>query len=131
MPFPVDKKFIIETEAKLGMQFPQAYRVRMLRDNGGELSINGDGWQLHPFFDTSDRKRIARTCNDITRETKEAREWRGFPANAVAIGTNGTGDRLVFLPEPDSSILQDHPFIWLHETGELVPASISFEEDHP
>jgi hypothetical protein len=128
MPFPVAEQFIAETERKLGASFPQAFRERMSRSNGGELSTADEVWQLYPFFDTSDRKRLSRTSNDIVRETASARQSFGFPAEAIAIGANGCGDHLVFLPTPGSTVLQPQPFIWLHETGELQPTNISFDD---
>ena len=100
----------------------------MSRNNGGELSTDNDDWQLYPFFDTSDRERISRTSNDIARETTTARQWRGFPADAIAIAGNGSGDHLIFLPVPGSTTLQPQPFIWLHETAELQPTDISFDD---
>ena len=128
MPFPVAELFIAETERKLGVSFPAAFRARMGRNNGGELSSAEDDWELYPFFDTSDRKRLSRTSNDIVRETASAREWRGFPPEAIAIAANGCGDQLVFLPVPGSTTLQPQPFIWLHETAELQPTDISFDD---
>ena len=129
MPFPVAEQFIAETERKLGVSFPTAFRTRMSRNNGGELLTDEDDWQLHPVFDTSDRKRLSRTSNDIVRETASAREWHGFPAEAVAIAANGSGDRLVLLPTtPGSTALQPQPFIWLHETGEIQPTEIFFDD---
>jgi hypothetical protein len=128
MPFPVAEQYIAEAERKLGVSFPPAFRTRMSRDNGGELSTDEDDWQLFPFFDTSDRKRIARTANDIVRETASARNWRGFPPAAIAIAANGLGDKLVFLPTAGSTMLQPQPFVWLHETGELQPTQIRFDD---
>jgi hypothetical protein len=127
MPFPVAEQFIVDTECKLGVSFPESFRARMTRDNGGELSTDDDDWQLYPFLDTSDRKRLSRTSNDIVRETTSARQWRGFPPEAVAIASNGCGDQLVLIPSPGSTALQSQPFIWLHETGELQPTEISFD----
>ena len=128
MPFPVAQEFIAETERKLGVSFPEAFRARMSRNNGGELSTDDDDWQLYPFFDTSDLKRIPRTSNHIARETTMARQWRGFPPEAIAVAANGSGDHLVFLPAPGTSTLQPQPFIWLHETSELKPTNISFDD---
>lgn len=128
MPFPVAEQFITETERQLGVSFPIAFRTRMGRNNGGELSTDHDDWQLYPFFDTSDRKRLARTANHIARETASARQWPGFPAEAIAIGSNGGGDQLVFIPTSGSATLQPHPFVWLHETGELQSTDISFDD---
>ena len=103
MPFPVDESAILSAEKKLGVRFPEAFRVKMMSENGGELKTETEDWLLHPFFDTSSKKRLKRTCNDIVRETASAQEWYGFPGNAIAIGTNGCGDQLVFLRETDGS----------------------------
>ena len=127
MPFPVAEQFIAATERKFGVSFPPGFRARMSSQNGGVLSTDEDDWQLYPFFDTSDRKHLSRTCNDIVRETITAREWRDFPPEGIAIADNGSGDYLVFLPLPGSTMLQANPFIWLHESGELVATNISFE----
>jgi hypothetical protein len=94
MPFPLDSKFVDETERKLGVTFPSMFRGRMLKDNGGSVQAGDDDWQLFPFFDDTDRKRVGRTANDIVRETTRAREWPNFPPGAVAIASNGTGDLL-------------------------------------
>jgi len=93
MPFPVDIKYVTEAERKLGVEFPAAFVIRMVKNNGGELSTPTECWELYPFLDSSDRKRRKRTCNDIVLETRKARDWPDFPADVVAIGGNGTGDR--------------------------------------
>ena len=95
MPSAVERTFIEHAEQKLGAPLPPAYVERMVRMHGGTLDVDGDDWQLSPILDESDVKRIARTCNDILRETKEARAWAGFPTDALAIATNGAGDLLV------------------------------------
>jgi SMI1/KNR4 family protein SUKH-1 len=118
MPFPVDQSYVKATEAKLGVVFPRGFVSRMLRDNGGEVSVDGEGWWLYPFLDTSDKTRLKRTCNDIVRETVSAREWHGFPENGIAIASNGSGDQLVLLPSATQPThLQDAIFVWDHETG--------------
>ena len=117
MPFPVDERFIVETEKKLGVRFPVSFRLKMMEENGGDVITDPDEWQLHPFFDTSDKTRIKRTCNDIVRETASARVWTGFPQTAVAIGSNGSGDQLILLPSQGTTALQEAVFWWDHETG--------------
>ena len=120
MPFPIDIKFITDTEGKLGVKFPPSYVVRMVKANGGTLAAPPECWQLYPIFDSSDRTRLKRTCNDVVRETKAARDWPGFPPDAVAIGSNGGGDQLVFVPRVDApDLLADEVYWWDHETGEL------------
>ena len=129
MPFPVDAKFIDETEGKLGVTFPSMFRGRMMKDNGGDITAGDDDSQLFPFFDNSDRKRLARTANDIVRETTQAREWPNFPAGAVAIASNGGGDLLVFLPKGDApSQLAPEVYRWDHEEGEVEKVADSFDE---
>jgi hypothetical protein len=118
--FPVDIKFINEAEVKLGVKFPAPFVLRMAQNNGGEVVASRDSWELHPFLDTSDRKRLKRTCNDIVHETKVAREWPRFPEKAIAIGSNGGGDRLVLLPRADDATVLGSVYWWDHETGELV-----------
>jgi SMI1 / KNR4 family (SUKH-1) len=118
MPFPVDPKFIDQAEAKLGVKFPDAYRAGMTKLNGGEISTQEELWQLHPFFDTSDKKRLKRTANDIVRETVAAKNWTGFPEGAVVIASSQGGDLAVLFPgECDRKALKDVVYCWNHETG--------------
>ena len=120
MPFPVDIKYIHEAEAKLGVKFPAAFVVKMTKRNGGSLKMGSDRWELFPFMDSSDRKRLSRTCNDIVRETKNSNDWPDFPPNAVAIGANNSGDKLILVPQEESPRHLSHEiFWWDHETGEV------------
>jgi len=119
MPFPVDEKYIVATEQKLGVTFPASFRSKMIKENGGEVDTPPDTWQLFPFYDTSDKGRIKRTCNDIVRETASAKQWAGFPSGAIAIGANGCGDKLVLMPSAPPTKLQDAVFWWDHETRQL------------
>ncbi|MEM9079099.1 MAG: SMI1/KNR4 family protein [Verrucomicrobiota bacterium] len=118
MPFPVDLKFIEQAEEKLGVNFPDSFRAGMSELNGGEIETDEDLWQIHPFFDTSDKKRLRRTANDIVRETASAKDWTGFPDHAVAIASGQSGDIALLLPDgDDKSSLQDVVYAWDHETG--------------
>jgi hypothetical protein len=128
MPFPVDEKYIINAEDKLGVKFPQSFRQKMMNCNGGEVETPPDVWQLYPFFDTSDKKRLKRTCNDITRETANAQKWDGFPDTAVAIGSNGGGDLLIFMHGKSDNCLQNVVFWWDHETGTVSKTANDFSE---
>jgi hypothetical protein len=112
MAFPVDKSRIDDEEVKLGKKLPALLRARLGRENGGELRAAGEVWWLHPVWDATDRRTIARTANHIARETESARGWAGFPEGAIAIAENGSGDRLILLDE------EIH--IWDHETGEAT-----------
>ena len=126
MAFPIDQTFIDRAAQKLGIRFPLSYIAHMQRSNGGDVEVEGDDWQLIPIFDDSDKARLKRTCNDIVRETKLAREWRGFPPSAVAIASNGAGDMLVLLPDPSGEQLAEVVYSWDHETGELKAIADNF-----
>ena len=105
MPFPVERRFIEDTERELGVQFPDAFKKKMMLMNGSEVSVASEVWQLFPFWDKSDSKRLSRTCNHIGLETKNAKSSLSFPAEAIAIATNGAGDHLVFIPTFPGSAL--------------------------
>lgn len=130
MPFPVDIKWITQTELKLGVRFPASFVTAMAKMNGGAVRTRIDHFQLFPFFDGSDRKRIQRTCSSIDRETITARkDWCGFPPDAVVIGVNGGGDLLVLIPMPDhSDTLQHSVYWWDHETGEIERVADDFSD---
>ena len=129
MPFPVDITAVREAERRLGVALPAGFIDRMMRNNGGEVAIEEEEWSLHPFLDTSDAKQLKRTEYDIVRGTADAREWDVFPSGGVAIASNGMGDQLVFLPDPQGSgKLQPPVFMWSHETGQLDAVAKDFGE---
>lgn len=129
MPFPVDIKFIIETEKQLDLEFPNNFKSKMIKENGGELITEEDNWQLFPFFDKADNKRISRTCNHIILETKQAQSWDNFPGNGIAIGSNGCGDLLLLLPTSENDKkLGEEIYMWFHETGEIEIIASTIEE---
>jgi|TARA_R110002126_G_scaffold288097_1_gene441408 hypothetical protein len=126
MPFPVDEKFISKAEFELEIKFPLCFCERMKLSNGGSVEVGKDVFNLMPFYDTSDKKRIKRTCNSIVHETKSARENYGFPKDLVIIGENGGGDFLVFKINETQEV-SNTVYWWDHETEELVFAAKSFE----
>ena len=129
MPFPIDEKYIHETETELGLELPEKFKQKMIIENGGEIFTNEDDWQIYPFYDKSDNNRISRTCNHIGLETKQAKEWDNFPANAIAIATNGCGDHLILLPiNNNNKKLSDEIYFWFHETGEIIKIAESIDE---
>ena len=130
MPFPVDIEWITHTEGKLGVRFPASFVTEMLKMNGGTVRTRIDAFELFPFYDASDRKRIQRTCGSIDRQTTNARrDWDRFPPDAVAIGSNGSGDFLVLIPTPEhSSVLQSSICWWDHETGEVEHLADDFSD---
>ncbi len=124
MAFTTDIKCIETAERALGVSLPTAWRRRLLSSNGGELFLVEEDWTVFPVFDTSDRKKASRTANDIVRENRSAREWRGFPLAAIAVAGNGCGDYLVFLPSQSSAgVLDDKLLLWSHETCALSVVS--------
>lgn len=129
MPFPLDSQYIQAAERKLGITFPSMFRGKMTHSNGGTVYVLGDSWMLYPFLDSSDKKRLARTCNDIVRETQKIRQWSNFPAGGVAIATNGAADQLVLLPKAEAKAeLDPAVFWWDHETGEVQKVADDFAE---
>jgi hypothetical protein len=129
VPFSTSDEFIRQAEEQLGIRLPQDFRDYLLSSNGGELGAAGDDWQIHPVFDSSDRKHASRTASHIVRETQQARDWSGFPPNAVAFANNGGGDFLVFLPSSKASgVLDEAVYVWRHETRDVMRLAASFKE---
>lgn len=126
MPFNLSEEQLVQTEKELGCTLPNEYREAMKSDNGGEAQTEEDDWEFYPIKDTSDKKRISRTCNHIIMETESCKGFGNFPENALAIAGNGMGDQMVFIK--DSGQYQSTVYLWLHETGELQELAASFGE---
>ena len=118
--FPVSEHLLRAAEQELGVSLLPAHRARLARNNGGEVECVDDVWQLHPVWDDTDRKRAARTASHIAHETREARRWKNFPSDGIAIAGNGTGDRLLF--RRDAGVVE----FWDHETGECSPVDVDW-----
>ena len=117
MPFDLSEEQLEATESETGATFPDAYRQRMLRSNGGEVAAKSDYWNLIPLRDTSDRKRLSHTANHVLVETKSFSEFLTWHENAYAIAENGTGDALVMFRDGDR--FEPQVFYWCHEDGAL------------
>ena len=127
MAFPTTEEHLRRAEHELGLTLPLPHRARLLLENGGEVDAADDTWELFPVQDTTDRKRLSRTANNIVQETAQARGWPLFPADAVAIAANGTGDYLILRPVHGlSGVLDDTVFIWDHELGTASPVDITW-----
>ena len=126
MPFELEERFVITAEQKLGASLPYSYRQAMMTSNGGQVLVDDDVWDLHPILDTSDRKRLKRSCNDILHETEFMRDWLGWPENALAIASNAGGDRLVLLKV--NGRYEPTVYVWLHETRELIAVADVFSD---
>ena len=129
MPFPVDGKWIAETEAKLGVRFPASFVTSMARMNGGAVHTGNELFFLYSFLDGTDRKRLQRTCSSICRETRSMRNWDHFQKDLVVIGHNGGGDLLVLKPMEDEATVLEHTIYWWdHETSTIQPVADDFED---
>ena len=126
MAFPVEEKYIEIAEAELGAKFPDSFRKRMMKLNGGGVEVATDYFQLYPFYDTSDKKRIKRTCNSIVHETNNSRNYYRLPPNLITIGNNGGGDELVYRIENNK--INPTVYWFNHETEELEYAASDFSE---
>lgn len=96
--------------------------------NGGELTTAGDDWQVFPVFDATNRKTASRSASHLVVETRKAREWPGFPEDAVAIAANGSGDFLVLLRRSASTELDSQVHVWSHETRKCNPAALRYDD---
>ena len=135
MVFPVEEKFIENAEAELGVKFPESFRNKMMKLNGGCVQIPSDDevdedeldyYELNPFYDTSDKKRIKRTCNSIVHETKIYREQYGLPQNLIVLA-DSDGDLLVYKIE-DNGIIDPAVYWRGRDTEELVIVADDFSE---
>lgn len=126
MAFDLDIKYIEEAESKLGKFLPKAYKEAMMQSNGGTAYLADEDWELFPIADMSDRKRIARSANHIIYETIQAKKWKSFPKNALAIASDGCGNLLIFKEDADS--YSDKIYLWCHEMGELELVANCFNE---
>jgi hypothetical protein len=126
VPFNLEERFVVAAEQKLGAPLPYSYRHAMRTSNGGQVLAHDDVWDLYPILDTSDRKRLGRSCNDILRETAFMRDWPGWPENALAIAGNGGGDRLVLIKM--NRQYEPTIYVWLHDTRELVAVAEVFSD---
>ena len=121
MAFPIEEKYIVETEKLLNFKFPSDYRKSMQIMNGGEVEIDENYYFLFPIFDKSDPKRIKRTCNSVHSETEKARKDYGFPVESVAIGHDECGHYLGFLPN-DSAVY------FFYASGEIEKIADTFSD---
>jgi SMI1 / KNR4 family (SUKH-1) len=112
MPYPVDEARIAAAEVALGRRLPAWLRKRLAEDNGGELVSGEEVFQLYAVWDDSSPRTVRKTANHLVREQATWRGWERFPAGAIAIGEDGSGDALVLLAGEDEARR------WVHETGE-------------
>ncbi|MEG3754018.1 SMI1/KNR4 family protein [Psychromonas arctica] len=126
MAFNLDEKYLFEAEELLKAKLPLEYKNTILKNNGGEIEVDDEIWELYPIFDKADRKRISRTCNHIISETKSCKEFGNFSSDYLAIAGNGCGDQMVLIKETNSYLSAVH--IWSHETGSVLKVADNFGE---
>jgi len=126
MPFALAASFVEAAERAIGGTLPASYVAAMRVSNGGELDVLDDDWQQYPIADTSDRKRLSRTCNHVIKETQALYRWPSFPKQGLAIAGNGSGDQLVLLR--DGQVFAESVYHWSHETGALTKVAGAFSE---
>jgi SMI1 / KNR4 family (SUKH-1) len=121
---PVREDYVAALEQVLGQPLPPALRATLLWQNGGRLGK----WRLHPVRDSSDRRAMKRTAEDIAHLTRLARRQPGFPGDAVSIAHNySMADQLVLLPDPATGRLSDQVFRWDRTAG-VRPCAASIDE---
>jgi len=118
--FPTSQTRISAAESSLGVRLLDAHRARLAANNGGTVACEGQEWQLHPVFDDTDRRTTSRTASDLVHETREARSWSGFPEDAIAIASDGSGNSLVF--RPARGMIER----WDHETSECIAVDVDW-----
>ena len=126
MAFDLEAKYIVAAEETLQASLPDSYRAALQSENGGCVFAANDYWELHPIRDSSSRKRLSRTSNDIVGETKVMQEWPNWPEGAVAIAQNGNGDALLLLR--NASSFEPQVYVWRHEDGSLTKVAGDFSE---
>jgi hypothetical protein len=126
MAFNLDMKFIELLEKELNAILPLEYKDEMAISNGGVIFIDDEDWEIFPIKDTTSKKRLSRTINDITYENKKMAKWKFFSSYYLGIASNGMGDVLILNKDDDN--YKNEIYIWKHETGEIYKVANSFSE---
>ena len=79
-------------------------------------------WILYPIKDSLNLKQ---TWDDIVRQNLEQRDV-ALPNDLIAIGENGTGDKLCFRVR--KKFMQSQVYIWDHETAQARVIALSLKE---
>lgn len=126
MLLPTTEQCIQVAETALGTKLPAEFRNRLLTNNGGELTTAGSDWRVFPVLDTTDGVRKTRTANHMVAETQRAASLPGFPAGAVAVGTNDSGQLLVFLRHGTLPLLQGRLLRWDPISKQCEPTALDY-----
>ncbi|WP_318503205.1 SMI1/KNR4 family protein [Bacillus sp. T3] len=114
----VDEIHIKAAEEKLGALFPCEYKELFMLINNPEIGE----WMLYPIKDT---KNLKHTWDDIVRQNLDQRE-EALSNDLIAIGENGTGDKLCFRVR--KKFMQSQVYIWNHETTSTRSVALSLKE---
>jgi hypothetical protein len=114
----VDEIHIKAAEENLDALFPDEYKELFMLINNPEI---GD-WILYPIKDSLNLKK---TWDDIVRQNLEQRE-EALSNDLIAIGENGTGDKLCFRVR--KKFMQSQVYIWDHETTRTRVVALSLKE---
>lgn len=114
----VDEIHINAAEEKLGALFPSEYKELFMLINNPEIGE----WMLYPIKDT---KNLKHTWDDIVRQNLDQRE-EALSNDLIAIGENGTGDKLCFRVR--KRFMQSQVYIWDHETTSTRSVALSLKE---
>jgi len=130
MAFDISEKYIAEAEKILHCSLPSSYKSIMRDNNGGTVEIDGEFWELFPIRDSSNKKRLARSCNDIITETNSYSKYTNFPENSLAIASDGSGNLLIFMRRSSNAfcVFSEEVYILDHETGSITKISDSFKD---
>lgn len=127
MSSPIEEQYIKSAEEKIDGRFPHSYRQMMKEKNGGDIVIDGDKWELYPILNAASKELYKQTFDDLVSETESVKKWFGFPENAIAIASNGRGDRLIFLRESRSKY-SEKIYEWDHESTKVSLIEKSFKK---
>lgn len=121
-PHPAEEKVISRCEAKLAARFPEEFRERMMKTNGGLVRTGSFYWFVFPC---PDRSHVlphpvmwwGRPLKDIVSLNKEAHQFNGFPQNAVAFGvrrfhSSPDGVLCFVRHEADAKLLKPEVWLW-------------------
>jgi hypothetical protein len=119
--FPVEERLIRKCEAKLDARFPEEFRERMMRANGGLMRTGSFYWFVFPFPDRSHVLPhpimwLGRPCKDMASFHVRASEFDAFPSNAVAFGLrqlHSTPDGVLCFLRSEANPRQLLPEVWL------------------
>ena len=119
MPFPIEEEHIVETEKELGVVFPTIFKEKMKLVNGGQVKNAKYELELFPFLNRSSKETLRRTAvGNITNETRSAKSWLGFPSEAIVIGHDGYGNKVVLMKKQSGEILEKI-YLLDHEIGSI------------